>query len=102
MRADFSAAMLKGLLRARVDITAYNAAYPAPPRKGANFSAARREALVAIRKKADVTEVQLDLAWHGRAISLEARQKIWVQGLGIDPASYGVRLVDGGKQEPLR
>lgn len=102
MRADFSPIMLKGFLRARVDIAAYNAAYPDPPRKGADFTAARREALATIRKRAGVTEVQLDLAWHGRALSLEARQKIWLQGLGIDPAAYGVRLVEGGRQERLR
>lgn len=102
MRADFSPTVLKGFLRARVDIAAYGAAFPDPPRKGADFTKARREALAEIRKRAGVTEVQLDLAWHGRALSLEARGKIWLHGLGIDPAAYGVRLIEGGKQERLR
>ena len=101
MTPDFSPAMLKGFLRARVKMTAYLAAYPAPPLSGVDLAKAESAARAAIRKQAGITALVFGAAWDGRAIDLPARQKLWL-ALGVNPAAHGIRLVDGDRQQEVR
>lgn len=99
---DFSPEMLKGFLRARVEMAGYNAIFPGPltsvKKVRRSFDDARSAEKDRIRKKAGVTAVQFDLAWMGRTLSAEPRERLW-RALGVDLDSYGVKLIDYGKQE---
>jgi hypothetical protein len=98
MKPDFSPAMLKSFLRIRVGHMAFSSAYPAASQRPLAYVKAEISAKRTLRIMARVTEVQFDLAWHGRALSVEPRLKLW-GALGVVPAEYGIRLVDYGKQE---
>ncbi|MBP2560829.1 hypothetical protein J2857_003598 [Neorhizobium galegae] len=93
MTPDFSPAMLKFFIRARVAHAA-NIAFPAP--RGSQERAAK----VAIRKAAAVTEFEFNMAWMGRLDRPLPRLKLWMS-FGIDPAVFGLRLNNGG-QEPIQ
>jgi hypothetical protein len=101
---DFSPEMLKGFLRARVEMAGFAAIFPGPlssvRKVRHSFDDARRAEKERIRKKAGVTTVQFDLAWMGRTLSVGPREKLW-RALGVDVGAYGVRLVDYGKWEKL-
>jgi hypothetical protein len=101
MTPDFSPESLKGFLQARVKITAYMAAYPNPPKMRKALGKAEDEAKAKLRAKAKVTPEQFDLAWQGKTLGAEARLKLW-RALNVDPAEYGIRLIDFGKQERMR
>lgn len=92
MTPDFSPAMLKFFLRARVTHMA-NVAFPAPR------ASQERCAKVQLRKAAGVTQFEFDMAWMGRLSRPTPRLKIWMS-LGIDPSVFSIRLNDGG-QEPI-
>jgi len=98
MTPDFSADMLKSFLRIRVGYLVMNAAYPAPPKRPEHPKKIEDGVKARIRKAAGVTAVHFDMAWHGRALSVVPRARLW-GALGIDPADYGIRLLDLGKQE---
>ncbi|WP_416065400.1 hypothetical protein ACK9YZ_01240 [Rhizobium sp. ZK1] len=103
--ADFSSEMLKGFLRARVEMAGYNAVFPgqhaSTKKQRPAFDAARKAEMERIRKRAGVTVVQFDLAWMGRALSVQPREKLW-RALGVDLDLYGVKLVDYGKWEKIQ
>ncbi|MBX5015929.1 hypothetical protein [Rhizobium lentis] len=100
MTPDFSPAMLKRFLRARVGIEAYGRIFAAPAGFAPKLEDIEAEEKRRLRKSAGITEEQFDLAWSGRGISLEPRQRLW-KALGVDPAACGVRLLDQGKQERM-
>ena len=81
-RPDFSPVMLAGFLQARFE----------------SRSKSRRKWLNDLRKRAGITERQMDSALNGRLRQAAARARLW-GALGIVPADYGIGLVDGGKQE---
>lgn len=100
MTPDFSPAMLKGFLRARVKMTAYMSAYPAPPLTLTDLPKGETAAKAAIRKHAGVTADEFSNAWDGRLLPMSARLKLWL-ALGVNPESHGVRLLDGDGQEDI-
>lgn len=91
MTPHFSPNMLRLFLRARVCHMA-NTAFPAP--RGTQ----ERGAKAKLRKAAGVTDFEFNMAWMGRLERPLPRLKLWMS-FGIDPAVFGVRLVDGGGQE---
>lgn len=91
MTSDFSPAMLKFFLHARVHHMA-NTAFPA------SRSAQERGAKSELRKAAGVTDFEFRMAWSGRLRRPLPRLKIWMS-LGIDPSVFGVRLIEDGEQE---
>lgn len=101
MTPDFSPTMLKGFLRARVKMTAYLAAYPAPPLSGVDLPKAESAARGSIRKQAGITAGDFKAAWDGRPVALPVRLKLW-SALGVNPAAHGIRLVDADGQEEVR
>ncbi|KKX28245.1 hypothetical protein [Rhizobium sp. LC145] len=90
MTPDFSPAMLKFFLRARVMHEA-NIAFPAAR------ASQERGAKVAIRKRAGVTNTEFELAWMGRLMAPVPRAKLWA-ALGINPGAFGVILMHGGQE----
>lgn len=100
MMPDFSPDMLKGFLRARVKMTAYMAAYPAPPLLGVDLPKAEASARTKIRQNARVSAAEFKAAWDGRPLPTATRLKLW-QLLGVNPAAHGIRLVDGDGQEAI-
>jgi hypothetical protein len=104
MTADFSPTMLKGFLHARCEMAGYRAVFPDPKastrRPPRSFEAARAAEKERIRKSAGVSVEQIDLAWSGRTLGVEPREKLW-RALGVDLATYGVKLVDYGKWEKV-
>jgi hypothetical protein len=91
MTPDFSPAMLRLFLRARVCHMA-NTAFP-----GARASQ-ERGAKTELRKAAAVTQFEFDMAWMGRLERPVVRLKLWIS-LGIDPAVFGIRLNEGGQED---
>lgn len=100
MTPDFSPAMLKRFLRARVGIEAYARIFAAPVGFAPKLEDVEQEEKDQLRKAAGLTEEQIDLAWSGRGLSLSPRERLW-KALGVDPAGCGVRLLDHGKQERI-
>ncbi|WP_326883213.1 hypothetical protein U8P73_15000 [Rhizobium beringeri] len=96
---DFSPAMLKGFLHARVKMEFYMAAYPNAPLK-AGVDQVRREAGLRgeLRKRAGVSAGDFKRAWSGLGVDLEARLKLW-RALGVSPTAHGVRLIGADQQE---
>lgn len=91
MTTDFSPQMLSLFLRARVCHMA-NTAFPAA--RGSQ----ERGAKAALRKEAGVTDFEFNMAWMGRLSRPVPRLKLWMS-FGIDPAVFGVRLIDGGQEQ---
>lgn len=104
MMPDFSPKMLRGFLNARIEMAGYRAAFPderKSARRGAlTFDQARSAERAAIMKRARVTADQFELAMAGRIVSLDARLRLW-KALNADPASHGIRLLDGSGQERM-
>lgn len=96
---DFSPAMLKGFLRARVKMEAYMAAYPNSPLK-AKADQAHREghSRGKLRKRAGVSAKDFKRAWDGLGVDLNARVKLW-RALGVSPTAHGIRLIGADQQE---
>ncbi|ARO22922.1 hypothetical protein TAL182_CH01109 [Rhizobium sp. TAL182] len=96
---DFSPAMLKGFLRARVKMQFYMAAYPNSPLK-ATPDQEHREARLRgeLRKLSGVSAKDFNRAWAGLGIEVDARLKLW-RALGISPTAHGVRLIGTDQQE---
>jgi hypothetical protein len=94
--------MLKSFLRTRVEMAGFSAIFPhslSSVRKVRHsFDDARKAERERIRKRAGVTAVVFDMAWMGYTLTAPNRVKLW-KALGADPATYGIRLVDLGKQE---
>lgn len=97
MSPDFSPAMLKGFLRARVSMAAMVEVFD--PKTGiyTNLPRAQAEEKARLRSAAGITKAQFDLAWSGRILSLQPRCGLW-KALGVDPAKHGVVLVEGGQE----
>ncbi|MBB2705937.1 MULTISPECIES: hypothetical protein [Rhizobium] len=96
---DFSPAMLKGFLRARVKMEFYMKAYPNAPLtveadRGHREAGLRGE----LRKRAGVSAKDFKRAWDGLGVDLNARLKLW-RALGVSPTAHGVRLVGTDQQE---
>lgn len=100
MTPDFSPAMLKRFIRARIGIEVYGRIFAAPAGFAPKLEAVEAEEKDRLREAAGLTEEQLDLAWMGRGLSLAPRERLW-KALGVDPAGCGVRLLDHGKQERI-
>ncbi|MDF1606971.1 hypothetical protein PZ897_02140 [Hoeflea sp. YIM 152468] len=96
MRPEFSPAMLKVFLRARIADAVFRAG-GAEPAGGVRYDATRK-AKAGIRKAAGVTNFEFNFAWTGRLNTAEARAKLW-GALGHVPADHGVTLTDDGGQE---
>lgn len=90
MTPEFSPAMMKFFLRARVAHAA-NVAFPAS--RGSQERGAKTE----IRKRAGVTVQEFEMAWMGRLLSPEPRLRLWI-ALGIDPSVYRIQLTHGGQE----
>lgn len=91
MTPDFSPAMLRLFLRARV-VHALKTSFPCKP---AGIRNAERNRLM---KAAKVTRAEYDLAWMGRLQRAEPRTRIWA-ALGADPAASGITLTHGGQEK---
>lgn len=91
MRPDFSPAMLRLFLKARIGLAADMAA---PGNKTATIAAAR----TALRRAAKLSKRDFALALGGRLNRAAPRTAIW-DALGVVPGAHGVRLTDGGGQE---
>lgn len=100
---DFSPAMLKAFITARIALAGFAATFPGPlasPRRPrlSHDEAARREK-ARIMKRADVSPEQMDLALSCGALGLAARLRLW-RALGADPAAHGVTLLGARRQVP--
>lgn len=96
MTPEFSPAMLRLFLRARISDAVFRAG-GATPSGGVRYDATRK-AKAAIRKAACVTNFEFNFAWAGRLTNAETRAKLW-GALGCVPADHGVVLTDDGGQQ---
>ena len=90
MAPDFSPAMLRLFLRARMT-HALNTAFPGKP------TGIRNGERNGLCKRAGITRGEWDMAWMGRLMRPEPRTRIWV-ALGADPAASGITLTHGGQE----
>lgn len=91
MTPDFSPAMLKGFLQARVYMTVH-ASFPYRSQEA--VKAARDE----LRERCHVSRQEFWHAWQGLLEDGRARAKIWA-ALWVDPAEFRILLTDDGGQE---
>lgn len=94
MIPDYSPAMLRGFLTARIVMAEHLAANSEVARRNA-----RRAEKVMIRNAAQVSDAILTLALQGRLMNGTLRARIW-GAIGIVPAVLGVTLTDDGGQVP--
>ena len=93
MTPDFSPRMLRLFLWARIGF----AVEMAGAGKKASTTA---ECRMWFRKAAKVSKDELALALAGRLNDTAARLRLW-RVIDLDPADFGVRLINGGRQEAV-
>lgn len=90
-RPDYSPAMLRLFLRARA-VHAVGG-LTAPMRRAAALDRCK----VKLRRCANITRADFDLAWTGRLLSPVPRARLWAV-LGHHPSDFGIVLTHGSQE----
>lgn len=91
VRPDFSPAMLRLFLRARAAHAV--GGLTAPMRRVAALDRCK----VKLRRSANVTRAEFDIAWTGRLYSPVPRARLWAV-LGHHPGDFGIVLTESGQE----
>ncbi len=95
-RPDFSPPVLAGFIRVRKRV----ASCSHTPLDAVPCQRCQNKVRDELRRAAGVTCAEMDMAMHGRLASAVPRDHLW-RALGIVPADYRIRLLNGGKQEGI-
>lgn len=105
MNPDFSPAMLRAFVNARIQMAGFRAEFPderkSARRKPLSFDEACAAERAHLIRRADITPEQLELVLSGRRISPAPRERLW-KALDADPGRFGIRLIGMTEQENVR